>query len=136
MNDQMLLTDAAKLVGKAPATLRRLVNDGRIPSTKDTQGRNRVRREDVIAFYTSLSDQPLIPTRAGAEREDGMVCALRDQITILAQTVEREREENKELRHRLREIEQERTQHLAEMRALLSRDVTGKEGVLSRWIRR
>lgn len=136
MNDQMLLTDAAKLVGKAPATLRRLVNDGRIPSLKDTQGRNRVRREDVIAYYASMSDQVPVHDRAGAEREDPIVCALRDQIAILAQTVDREREENKELRQRLREMEQERTQHLAEMRALLSRDGAGKEGVLSRWIRR
>jgi len=136
MNDQMLLTDAAKLVGKASATLRRLVNDGRIPSIKDTQGRNRVRREDVIAYYASMSDQPAIVDRAGAERADGIVIVLRDQIAILAQTVEREREENKELRQRMREMEQERTQHMAEMRALLSKDTSGKENVLSRWIRR
>jgi Helix-turn-helix domain len=136
MSDQLLLADAAKLVGKAPATLRRLVNDGRIESTKDSHGRNRVRREDVIAYYASTSDQPPVHDRAGAQGSDPMVCALRDQIAILAQTVDREREENRELRQRLREMEQERSQHLAEMRALLSKDASSKDGVLSRWIRR
>jgi hypothetical protein len=136
MSDQLLLTEAARIVGKAPATLRRLVNDGRIPSTKDVQGRNRVRREDVIAYYATTSEQNPIPDRAGASHSDPMLGALRDQIAILVQTVDREREENRELRQRLREMEQERTQHLAEMRAMLSRDSNGKEGVLSRWIRR
>jgi hypothetical protein len=132
MSDHVLLTDAAKLVGKAPATLRRLVNDGRIPSTKDTQGRNRVRREDVIAYYAAMDEGHTIPDRAGAMHEDNLTRALRDQITILTHTVDREREENRELRQRMREMEQERTQHLAEMRALLSK---GKEGGLMRWVR-
>jgi predicted site-specific integrase-resolvase len=136
MNNQILLTEAAKIVGKAPATLRRLINDGRIASTKDSQGRNRVRREDVIAYYAMMSDQALICDRAGASHTDSMINALRDQITILTQTVDREREENKELRVRIREMEQERTQHLAEMRAILSKDSQSKEGVISRWIRR
>jgi hypothetical protein len=136
MNNQILLTEAAKIVGKAPATLRRLINDGRIASTKDSQGRNRVRREDVIAYYAMMSDQALISDRAGASHTDSMINALRDQITILTQTVDREREENKELRVRIREMEQERTQHLAEMRAILSKDSQSKEGVISRWIRR
>jgi BMFP domain-containing protein YqiC len=57
-------------------------------------------------------------------------------IDSLQETVAREREENKELRGRIRELEQERTQHLAEMRALLSKEASGKEGVLSRWIRK
>ena len=136
MSDQLLLTEAAKIVGKAPATLRRLVNDGRLPSAKDSQGRNRVRREDVIAYYATMSDHTPIVDRAGASHSDPMLCALRDQIAILAQTVDREREENRELRQRLREMEQERTQHLAEMRAMLTRDSNGRDGVLSRWIRR
>lgn len=135
MSDQILLTEAAKLVGKAPATLRRLINDGRIQSTKDSQGRNRVRREDVIAFYAIMEGERAIPDRAGAVHEDHLTRALRDQIAILTQTVDREREENKELRARLREVDQERTQHLAEMRALLSKE-SSKDGVLSRWIRR
>ena len=54
MSDQILLTEAAKLVGKAPATLRRLINDGRIQSTKDSQGRNRVRREDRLGRHAVL----------------------------------------------------------------------------------
>jgi hypothetical protein len=48
----------------------------------------------------------------------------------------RERTANDELRLHIRELEKERTQHLAEMRAMLSRDLNGKEGVISRWIRR
>jgi len=55
---------------------------------------------------------------------------------VLAEALDRERRINDELRQRVRELEQERTQHLAEMRALLSKSSDGKDGVLSRWIRR
>jgi hypothetical protein len=56
---------------------------------------------------------------------------------ILSEALERERRLNDDLRARLLVLENERTQHMAEMRAMLSKDGSGgKDGVLSRWIRR
>lgn len=133
MSDTISLSEAAKLVGKTPGALRRLVNEGRIRSTKDSSGRHNVRRDDVIAHYA-------INRRSGASSSldennlsDPLVSSLRDQISILKANIEQDRIEKTELRLQNRELQGQIVKLASEMQALLARETDGK---LSRWFRK
>jgi vacuolar-type H+-ATPase subunit I/STV1 len=131
------------MTGRPPSTIRDWLKKGIIHGEQDPKGRWSLDRVTVVAAaataptaaraVASQLQQPSAALTSAAVAAEPTVARY---IDSLQETVAREREENKELRGRIRELEQERTQHLAEMRALLSRDSGGKENVLSRWIRR
>ena len=137
MSDPIPLSEAARLVGKTPGALRRLVNEGRISGLKDAQGRHLVRREEVIAHYAitlrSGASTDRDEDRSEPRSEDPLVQALRDQVAILRQASDQDRIEKAELRAQNKELQGEIQKLNAEMLALLKGD--GK-GLLSRWMRK
>jgi len=133
MSDPIPLSEAARLVGKTPGALRRLVNEGRLHGVKDSQGRHRVRREEVIAHYADTHRSGASADRYEDRSGDPLVQALRDQVSILRATVDQERFEKTELRAQNQELQSQLLRFAAEMQALLSKETDGK---LSRWFRR
>jgi len=141
------LSEAATMTGRPQSTIRDWLKKGVIEGKQDAKGRWQLDRITVVAAaataptaaraVASQLQQRSVATGTGTSTTVGAVDPTAARyIDSLQETVLREREENKELRARIRELEQERTQHLAEMRALLSKDLSGKDGVISRWIRR
>lgn len=137
MSDPIPLSEAARLVGKTPGALRRLVNEGKLHGLKDAQGKHLVQREEVIAHYAitlrsgAISDRN--EDRSERRSDDSLVQALRDQVAILRSAAEQDRIEKAELRSQNKELQGEVLKLSAEMLALLKGD--GK-GLLSRWIRK
>lgn len=141
------ISEAATMTGRPPSTIRDWLKKGVILGNQDVKGRWLLDRVTVVAAAATAptaaraivsqlhqpgAAAPTVALTAGSAADPTVA----KYIDSLQETVAREREENKELRGRIRELEQERTQHLSEMRALLSKETSNKEGVLSRWIRK
>jgi len=137
MSDPIPLSEAARLVGKTPGALRRLVNEGRLHGLKDAQGRHLVRKEEVIAHYAithrSGASTDRNEDRSDARSSDPLLQALRDQVSILRATVDQDRIEKAELRAQNRELQGQVVKLAAEMQAILAKETEGK---LSRWFRK
>lgn len=92
----------------------------------------------ATAAHTQNTQASDIPIRTHSPEMELLIAKLEcKRLTELLARIEsdlsREQEKTKELSAQIREFEKERSQHLAELRALLS----GKtDGVLSRWFRR
>lgn len=137
------LAEAAILTNRPQSTIRDWMRKGIIVGKQDQKGKWHLDRTTVIA---AAATAPTAARTVAAQSQKTPSAAstvvtaadptVARYIDSLQETVLREREENRELRSRIRELEQERTQHLAEMRAILSKDSQNKEGVISRWIRR
>ena len=133
MSDPIPLSEAARLVGKTPGALRRLVNEGRLHGLKDTQGRHLVRKEEVIAHYAITHRSGASADRSEDRSSDPLVQALRDQVAILRSAVDQDRIEKAELRTQNRELQSQLVKIAAEMQAILSKET---DGMLSRWFRK
>lgn len=151
MTASISLTEASRRANVSTTSVRRWITSGKLKASK-TQGDEWViDPDDLHLFLIRQSGGQVPPTsprpfggkRTGATTVpptvsptvgggDGYAEALKEAREALS----RERRINDELRARVTALEQERTQHMAEMRALLSKDAASKEGVLSRWIRR
>lgn len=135
---------ASKLVARGQTTVRDWIKNGNIQASRNNLGHWLIDRNSLLAFASSegaatgprrvagATSQPAeAPPRPHSEAEprghsEELVQALRGQISLLQELLKEERE-------RIHKLESERTQHLAEMRALLN----GKnEGLLSikRWL--
>lgn len=141
------LSEAATMTGRPQSTIRDWLKKGFIEGQQDAKGRWQLDRVTVVAAAATAPTAARAVARQLQQHSTATGIATSPAvgavdptaaryIDSLQETVLREREENKELRARIRELEQERTQHLAEMRALLSKDLRGKDGAISRWIRR
>ena len=119
MGEKIPLSEAAKLVNKNPATIRRLCNDGKIPSSKNSQGRHVIERNDLLAYYAISARTETNATDKKSDREADL---LRDQIASMKETIDREREENRELRQQILRLESELFKITAELQTFLSRE--------------
>lgn len=148
MASELTLGGAAKAVSRGTTTVRDWVKNGYISARRNELGHWLIERDSLLAYASSegAEEGPRRPRGAeallnrgstytaaaahGTNANDGLLRAQEREIEHL-------RELLKEERARCSRLEEERTQHMAEMRALLSKDGNGgKEGVLSRWIRR
>lgn len=76
--------EAAALVGVSDDTLRRWADAGRVPVTRDAQGRRVVRGTDLAALAQELADQAAVAGSSARNRMRGIVTrVLRD--TVMAQ---------------------------------------------------
>jgi hypothetical protein len=137
----LTMAEASKLVGKAESTVRAWVRTQQVSAWQDAAGWWRIDRNSLLshaaAAVTAKGGDRGGTLRQGAQSDPSTYPQSTPSERILSEALERERRLNDELRARLLSLENERTQHMAEMRALLSKDGNGgKEGVLSRWIRR
>ena len=155
MSDNLSLAEASRRADVTPTSVRRWIASGKLKAFKNKHDEWIIDPDTLHHFLIQHVGQripplqsqvgggrrggatggsaivaPKVPTTVGGDH--GYVEALKEAREALA----RERTINDELRIHIREIEKERTQHLAEMRAMLSRDSIGKDGVLSRWMRR
>lgn len=130
---------AAKHAGVSSSTIRRWMDSGNLTYSTTAEGWRTVRQDDLLAYLSRQGTTPhravtgatsrQVPTPSMAPHHETQSDALKIALTSL----EHERRVNEELRTRIKDFEKERTQHLAEMRALLN----GKnEGLLSikRWL--
>ena len=146
MTSELTLGEAAKAVTRGTNTVRDWVKNGHVRAKRNTMGHWLIERDSLLSYASNEGsvEGPRRPRGAeahphrastvaatvpqGGGSNDALVRAQEREIDLLRQLLHEERE-------RCKKLEEERTQHLAEMRAVLSRD-GGKEGVLSRWIRR
>jgi hypothetical protein len=147
MSTELTLGEAAKAVSRGANTVRDWVKNGNVRAKRNAMGHWLIERDSLLSYAANegSAEGPRRPRGAealshraptvgstvshGGASNDALVRAQEREIDLLRQLLREERE-------RCKKLEEERTQHLAEMRALLSKDSTGKEGVLSRWIRR
>lgn len=142
------LTQASREFGRTRQAIEKLVKEGKIECRPMGQKQTRhIHRPTLLMRYAGQAVQP--ERRAPAEPDTNLrnqpslvleTITLKAECNRLAELLRRVEEqlmetkkERDELRLHLRELERERTQHLAEMRTLLS----GKsEGLLSvkRWL--
>jgi hypothetical protein len=136
MDDQITLNEAARIVGKTPGALRRLINDGKIEASKDSKGHHLVRKDSVLVHFAkgTQTDRRSGATSVRSQKleADPLVLALRDQIALLERSLEAERSEKRELRLLNKSLQEEVLKVMAEMRAILQKE---DKGLLSRWIR-
>ncbi len=139
--------EAAKMCGKGVTTIRRMIEKGTVEAQKDDTGQYWI---DETNFRNHLVTDAR-PGRAPvtekvdtkqrghvSEASSGHLSiaeleTMKVLLSMLQEQLAREQRRNDELQDHIRELERERTQHLAEMRALL----LGKsEGILSikRWL--
>ena len=142
------LSEASRLLSKPENTIREWIKTEKLHAHRDSRGRWLIRRHDLMAYIATKSSTEGRPgatsnaTSKARSHIEGSTEPTAEPSTTryirsLEDSLNRERHINDELRQQLRQVEQERTQHMAEMRAMLSKDGSGgKEGVLSRWIRR
>jgi hypothetical protein len=142
MSHEVTLPEASAMIERGQTTVREWVQERLVTARKDSRGRWLIERDSLLARAaieaaatgrtregaTSLPTKRPRPSHAEprAEPSPEVVTILRAENDHLKQLLREERE-------RCRRLEEERTQHLAEMRALLSKD---GDGMLSRWFRK
>jgi excisionase family DNA binding protein len=136
------LAEASKLLAKPENTIREWIKSSKLLAHRDSRGRWLIKPHDLMSYVVT---QGLAEPRPGATSktrskappfvEGSAEPSTSRYVRSLEDSLERERRLNDELRIKLSGLEQERTQHMAEMRAFLNKD-SSKDGVLSRWIRR
>jgi hypothetical protein len=145
MSSELTLGDAAKAVGRGMTTVREWVKSGHVRAKRNTLGHWLIERDSLLAYASGegavegprrrrgaealpargSSEAPTAPL--GIPTAEALIRSLEREIEHLRRLLDEERE-------RSRLLESERTQHMAEMRALLSREQ--KEGAVSRWFRK
>ncbi len=140
---KLSLSEASKLISKPENTIREWIKTSKVAAHRDPRGRWLIKREDLMAFVVTKGSTEGRPGASAKSTpklhlnsESSTVTSEQRYIRSLEDSLDRERRINDELRTRILMMEQERTQHLAEMRSLLSKDFSSKDGILSRWIRK
>lgn len=73
--------EAAQLVGVSPDTVRRWVDAGRLPATRDAHGHRLIDGKDLAEFLRSTADDPERPPSSARNRLPGIVTAVvRDTV--------------------------------------------------------
>lgn len=147
-SELILVADAAKLVGKAQVTIRRLVETKALKSKRDENGRHLINRMELVAYYAAKSaNRAGNDVRAGATtnhaNSDILIASelakvqaensgLASKIAMIEESLLRERRLNDELRAQNRDIQNEIVKISAEIRAILTNETQNK---LFRWFR-
>ena len=139
MPDMLTASQAAKLVGKSPSTIRRMIKEKKIPSRKSAEGWNMVTKHDLLsAFMTTSSDTQTTAHQQSESLSDRTMHVLEKQLSIANTTIESLTVENRKLLEEnfrlIRRLEDRFEAWQAEMKALIS-DQDKEKGIISRWLR-
>jgi excisionase family DNA binding protein len=129
-SETLSVSQAAKRAAVSPSTIRRWIDSGAIKHSTSSEGWRLITAQDLMGYLSQHGPETPRIVRGASAREAPVVStgATGEALKIALEALDRERKINDELRAQVRSLEQERTQHIAEMRALLS----GKsEGLLS-----
>lgn len=142
--------EATRLSEKSEATIRRLIERKLVEARKDSNGRYQISRQSLMGHLVTSSpgsstrtsrsggvvqrSSPRASTLATPPQDDAVTSALREQIATMKEQMAREQRLSDELRIQVKELEKERTQHLAEMRAMLSSSESKAQSI-SQWVR-
>lgn len=138
------LAEAASLIARPENTIRDWIKKGFIRAKRDPKGRWWVEKDSLLLHASKTPTARATVKASSKARESVSATAVgstelsteptvRAYIDSLVATIEREREENRDLRERLRRFESEIFKLTAEMQALLSKD--SPTGMLSRWVK-
>lgn len=130
------MAEASKMIQRAESTVRTWIKTGQVRAQQDAAGWWRIERNSLLTHAAADASKRGVTQKGSAQ----VLTSPPPQQTPLEKTLmealSRERHLNDDLRNQLKQLDAERTQHLAEMRALLSKDVKAADGILSRWLRR
>ena len=133
------LSEAALQSGKSETSIRNWLKSNLIKGQRGSDGCWKIERTSLFAHLSGLpqKSERSAPKVRGYGAESDQTSPQSEPLTLAyREALERERRINDELRSQIKDLEKERTQHLAEMRALLSKDAKATDGVISRWLRR
>ncbi len=129
-SESLSVSQAAKRAAVSPSTIRRWIDSGAVKHSTSPEGWRMVTAHDLIGYLAKQGPETHRAVKGASAREVPVpsMAPPSDALKIALEALSRERQINDELRAQVRSLEQERGQHIAEMRALLS----GKsEGLLS-----
>jgi excisionase family DNA binding protein len=129
-SETLTVSQAARQAGVSASSIRRWIDTGALRHSTSPEGWRLVVSQDLMAYLSRYGPETHRVVRGASGREVPTLAATphSDALKIAMEALSRERQINDELRAQMRSLEQERNQHIAEMRALLS----GKsEGLLN-----
>jgi DNA-binding transcriptional MerR regulator len=130
MKESMItISEASKISGKSPSTLRRWVDNKFINATKTEQGRL-IEKKSLLL---KLSQETLVlPSQKESSTTNEVLQTLHDNIRDRDETIKYEREQNRELRAQLKQSHEEILKLTYEIKAILTKD---EPRGISRWIK-
>jgi excisionase family DNA binding protein len=130
------IAQAAQILGKSQATIRRWAAQKTIPALKSKDGTWSFNREELIAHMSanaqSMIESKTIRRSPNQDREHQVITVYERQIDALERTIDRERKINDELREQVRQSQGEILKLTHEIRSILSNE---NKATLSRWIK-
>lgn len=144
MDEKLTIGEAAKRYAVSPSAIRRLIEAGKVKSTKDAAGRHLVLAGDLtgeLSRRTSASRSGAqagkgSPERSGkptGEHPSDLTGTADRYLRAIETALDHERRVSEDLRTQNRELQGQLVKLAAEMQAILARDGDGR---LSRWFRR
>lgn len=130
------IDQAAKLIGKSQATMRRWASQKIIPAAKSNDGSWIFNKDEILKHMSaqsqSMIDSKIIKRSSITQHEHNIISIYKRQIDILEHTIERERQINDEMRDQLKQNQSEILKLSNEIKAILTND---NQSTLSRWIK-
>jgi excisionase family DNA binding protein len=140
MEERLTIAEAAKRYSVSPSAIRRLIEAGRLKSTKDGDGRHQLDTGDLAGAMTRRSPTSRIGAVTGKTSPDrsgevvGELSPTAERyMRSLESALEHERRVCEDVRAQNRELQSQLVKLTAEMQAILSKE---GDGMLSRWFRK
>lgn len=144
MDEKLTIGEAAKRYALSPSAIRRLIESGKVKSTKDAAGRHLILAGDLtdeLSRRTPVSRSGAQTGKGSPERSGkaagepaGDLSGTTDRYLRAIETaLDHERRISEDLRMQNRELQSQLVKLAAEMQAILARD---GDGMLSRWFRK
>jgi excisionase family DNA binding protein len=137
MSGPLTASQAAKLVNKSPSTIRRLIKQGKLPSTISSEGWKVVTKTDLMVCFRERLQQPSKkpasdhPEMHSSPSQTAMD-ALKTALETANKTIDHERSLVRSCREENKILQSELLQITHEMKSILAKE---NKSVLSRWIR-
>ena len=123
------LHEAARLVGRNPATIHRAMQSGRLPYAEDNAGLRRIDTDDLFRLY-GAPDSPAMPAQPATQRpKQRRSNAHAQRIAQLEAEVAAERQRNADLQSRI----DEQAATIADLRRRLDDSEAERRTMVNKW---